>query len=66
MISTHNVDWLFLTLDWDVRFIVVKVKMNLRFTRNLLVAWATINTTVMFLFYIFHFLICLTFLQTKM
>jgi hypothetical protein len=38
MISTHNVDWLFLTLDWDVRFIVVKVKMNLRFTRNLLVA----------------------------
>jgi len=38
MNNTHHVDWLFLTLDRNVWLLVVKVKMDLLFTRNVLIA----------------------------
>jgi len=53
MNNTHHVDWIFLTLDRNVWSFVVNVKMNLMFTRNLLIAWATVNTKVMFRLYLF-------------
>jgi hypothetical protein len=48
------VDLLFLILDRDVWLLVVNVKMNLVFTRNLLIAWATISATVIFLLYLLY------------
>jgi hypothetical protein len=38
MNNTNHVDWPFLILDKDLWLFVVNVKMNLTFTRNLLIA----------------------------